>query len=118
MTLPEARDTYGTYVGICVAGLLAVIYLPLTIQLRDVLDLPKPDPTPWSPRAHPDGFTPRYWAIWLVSWLILLTPGVVLITHRSSRRTGIAYTITAAAIATPLALIAAYIEYTPWFGPT
>lgn len=93
------------------AFFLAVfVFIPGTIYARRILDLPMPDAIPREFRADPN-FTPRYWVIWVISWVILISPALFLCIFHRSRRFGLGYLLTAGTLGAIAAIAVSLFEY-------
>lgn len=78
------------------AVLLSVlVFLPATFKIQDVLDVPAINPTPAYVRAHPPEVAPSYWWSWVIDFVGLLTPALIMAAFRRSRRVAVGYAITA-----------------------
>lgn len=84
--------------GLWLGTAAALAYLPVTLAIRNAVNVPIPNPTPGYIRAHPAEVATSYWVTWGVSLLVLVLPGLVLAFTRKGRRVAIVYILTAGTV--------------------
>lgn len=100
-------DAYAFGIGVFIAVL---VYIPATLYFRRVLGLPVPPSAP--PELRDDTrLTPVYWLPWLVSWFILLLPGIPFLVRGKFRLTGICYLLGAGLCGAVVGTFMIWFEY-------
>lgn len=85
---------WGVWLGIA----LALIYLPVTLAVRNACHVPVPNATPRELRTNPVEVASSYWVTWGISLVVLMVPGLILALAQRARRVAIGYIATAGII--------------------
>ncbi|TSD47569.1 hypothetical protein FFI94_016460 [Rhodococcus sp. KBS0724] len=101
------RFGWGVLTGFLVGVFL---FLPMTFAVRNIFDVPVPDPVP--PLGLWDGLykaAPSYWISSAAASLVCLVPALACVAFHRTRRFGLGYAI--AVISICLAIVAAVASY-------